>query len=98
MRRATEAPQDERIVFLNAWNEWAEGAVLEPDRHYGHAWLAETRRAVEAVAADPGPREEAWPEDDRTPPAMRPTPSRRNYVINRATTAWRRLIGRHEGP
>jgi lipopolysaccharide biosynthesis protein len=37
---------DERIVFINAWNEWAESNHLEPDLKWGHSFLQATHQAL----------------------------------------------------
>ena len=44
-------PHPERMIFLNAWNEWAESTYLEPDERHGTKYLEAVRDALEAVNA-----------------------------------------------
>jgi lipopolysaccharide biosynthesis protein len=43
----------EDLVFINAWNEWSEGAHLEPDLQWGTRFLEETRAALTDAAGAP---------------------------------------------
>ena len=51
----------ERIVFIKAWNEWAEGNYLEPDKKFGHAYLDAVRIALFEA---PLPREARAPKTE----------------------------------
>ena len=44
-RTARDFPELDRLVFINAWNEWAEGCHLEPDRKFGRGYLEATLSA-----------------------------------------------------
>jgi len=58
VRRALELcadkPREDRIIFLKAWNEWAEGNHLEPDLRDGLGYLRVVREELDVALA-------AWP-------------------------------------
>ena len=41
-----DRPQQERLLYVRSWNEWAEGNHLEPDRKFGRAFLEAFRDTV----------------------------------------------------
>lgn len=72
--RKTEArfQGDERIVFINAWNEWAEGNHLEPDLEWGRAYLEQAKSVlVEHPPGTPAQEKRVQGPRDRDPTIIR---------------------------
>jgi len=42
-----DKPQDNQIVFIRSWNEWAEGNYMEPDLKFGRAYLEALKEALD---------------------------------------------------
>ena len=43
----TPYSKEENFIFINAWNEWAEGNHLEPDQKWGRKYLEETKKIID---------------------------------------------------
>ena len=51
VRQAERFSPEHQIVFINAWNEWAEGCHLEPDQKFGCDYLKKTAEIVQERGA-----------------------------------------------
>ncbi len=49
VKKTLSNDSNEKIIFINAWNEWAEGNHLEPCQKWGHAYLEATYRAMSST-------------------------------------------------
>jgi hypothetical protein len=61
--RQAESAGRHGIVFVNAWNEWAEGAHLEPDTYWKRAYLETTREVMRSLFGDAAEPAVAEPRD-----------------------------------
>ena len=44
VHRSVQDSDQQKTIFINAWNEWAEGCHLEPCQKWGHKYLEATKR------------------------------------------------------
>jgi hypothetical protein len=52
LKRVSYKPEEENIIFIKSWNEWAEGNYMEPDWKNGLAYLEALKEALDKTASD----------------------------------------------
>lgn len=84
-----QLPEEERLVFINAWNEWGEGCHLEPDLKHGLDYLKATFSAVTSSETELEVENAATigPDGVRLTGALVPFPSAQMEEIDEARRA-----------
>jgi lipopolysaccharide biosynthesis protein len=63
-----QSGRHDELIFINAWNEWAEGCHLEPDRWFGHEFLQATLNAKNGLRRFSTFPQCSLPHKDEAPP------------------------------
>jgi hypothetical protein len=67
IQRTPANREGDKVIFVNAWNEWAEGCHLEPCQKWGRGYLEATLRAAQSGEAGIAATTETFSDKTRIP-------------------------------